>query len=120
MTSDKLKLRIFQVNDVYELDLFPNLKTLIDSNKGEADHVLVVMAGDFLGPSLLSSLDKGRGMVDIMMMCGFTHVSIGNHETDIPTDAIIERVLQSNFVWLNTNMSKPAHHHGINHSSAFI
>ena len=104
MTSDKLKLRIFQVNDVYELDLFPNLKTLIDSNKGEADHVLVVMAGDFLGPSLLSSLDKGRGMVDIMMMCGFTHVSIGNHETDIPTDAIIERVLQSNFVWLNTNM----------------
>ena len=75
MTSDKLKLRIFQVNDVYELDLFPNLKTLIDSNKGEADHVLVVMAGDFLGPSLLSSLDKGRGMVDTMMMCGFTHRS---------------------------------------------
>jgi 5'-nucleotidase len=104
MPSEQLKLRIFQVNDVYELENFPSFKTLVDSNRGDADQVLIVLAGDFLGPSLLSSLDKGRGMVDAMMMCGFTHVCFGNHETDIPSDAIADRVLQSDFVWLNTNM----------------
>lgn len=104
MPSEQLKLRIFQVNDVYELENFPSFKTLVECNRGDADQVLIVMAGDFLAPSLLSSLDKGRGMVDTMMMCGFTHVCFGNHETDIPSDAIADRVRQSNFVWLNTNM----------------
>jgi len=104
MPQDQLKLRIFHVNDVYQLDLFPNFKTLVESNKGDADRVLIVLAGDFLGPSLLSSLDKGRGMVDTMMRCGVTHVCFGNHETDVPTEAIADRVRQSNFVWLNTNM----------------
>jgi 5'-nucleotidase len=62
------------------------------------------MAGDFLGPSLLSSLGKGRSMVDVMNHCGFTHICFGNHETDVPSEAIPQRILQSNFVWLNTNM----------------
>ena len=100
-------LRIIQVNDVYELDNFPSFKTLVDDhskNHHIADKTLVVMAGDFLGPSLLSSLDKGRGMVDVMNHCGFTHASIGNHEADVPSDAISHRIAQSTFCWINTNM----------------
>jgi 2',3'-cyclic-nucleotide 2'-phosphodiesterase (5'-nucleotidase family) len=62
------------------------------------------MAGDVLGPSLLSSLDKGRGMVDVMNQCGFSHACFGNHETDVPINAIAPQIFQSNFVWLNTNM----------------
>jgi 2',3'-cyclic-nucleotide 2'-phosphodiesterase (5'-nucleotidase family)/Ca2+-binding EF-hand superfamily protein len=99
-----LWLRIIQVNDVYELDNFPSFKTLVDEHKSQADATLVVMAGDFLGPSLLSSLDKGRGMVDVMNHCGFTHASIGNHEADVPSDAIPQRIAQSSFCWINTNM----------------
>lgn len=106
MTEEErfLWLRIIQVNDVYELDNFPSFKTLVDDHKSQADATLVVMAGDFLGPSLLSSLDKGRGMVDVMNHCGFTHASIGNHEADVPSDAISQRIAQSNFCWINTNM----------------
>ena len=80
-------LRIIQINDVYELDNFPRLKTLIDqhqhtlpynnsncenddegpdSTDDRPDVCITVCAGDFLSPSLLSSLDKGRGMVDIL------------------------------------------------------
>lgn len=104
MSQNDLWLRIIQVNDVYELDNFPSFKTLVDEKRNGPSVVIVVMAGDFLGPSLLSSLDKGRGIVDVMNQCGFSHVCIGNHETDVPINAIAPRIMQSNFVWLNTNM----------------
>jgi 2',3'-cyclic-nucleotide 2'-phosphodiesterase (5'-nucleotidase family) len=104
MTDDCAWLRIVQVNDVYELYNFPSLKTLIEEKKQGPDKTLVILAGDFLGPSLLSSLDKGRGMVDCLNQCGFTHVCFGNHETDVPCEAIAQRILQSRFVWVNTNM----------------
>jgi 2',3'-cyclic-nucleotide 2'-phosphodiesterase (5'-nucleotidase family) len=37
----------------------------------------VVLAGDFLAPSLLSSLDSGRGMVDVMNDVGIEFVCFG-------------------------------------------
>jgi hypothetical protein len=72
-------LRIIQINDVYELKNFSHFKTLVDYCREGPDKTLVVLAGDFLGPSLLSSLDGGRGMVDTMNACGITHVCFGNH-----------------------------------------
>jgi hypothetical protein len=45
--DDKVWLRIIQVNDVYELDNFPSLKTLIDEHQEGPDKVLVILAGDF-------------------------------------------------------------------------
>jgi 2',3'-cyclic-nucleotide 2'-phosphodiesterase (5'-nucleotidase family) len=77
--SSTVWLRIIQINDVYELQNFPSFKALVDEKSQGPDKTLVVLSGDFLGPSLLSSLDKGRGMVDTMMACGITHVCFGNH-----------------------------------------
>ena len=77
--DDKVWLRIIQINDVYELDNYPHFKTLVDEKSKGPHKTLVVLSGDFLGPSLLSSLDKGRSMVDTMMACGITHVCFGNH-----------------------------------------
>eukprot|EP00121_Abeoforma_whisleri_P010737 Awhi_evm3s9900 len=68
------KLRIIQVNDVYLLDWFPQLATIIKEYRDDADETVVFLSGDFLGPSLLSSLDHGRGMVDVMNLTGITHV----------------------------------------------
>jgi 2',3'-cyclic-nucleotide 2'-phosphodiesterase (5'-nucleotidase family) len=104
MTKEKVWLRIIQINDVYELKILPNFKTFVDENKYGPDKTLVILAGDFLGPSLLSSLDKGRGMVDTLNACGITHVCLGNHETDVPMNELANRIMESEFVWLNTNM----------------
>ena len=48
--------------------------------------MLVTLAGDFVAPSMLSSLDKGAGMIDALI--GVTHVCFGNHEDDIPIDEL--------------------------------
>ena len=109
-SSRPLHLRILHINDVYKLDNFPSLKTLIDEqscpseNDDSPDGLCVILGGDFLGPSLLSSIDAGASMVDCMNAVGITHVCFGNHECDVPADALARRIHQSDFVWMNSNM----------------
>jgi 2',3'-cyclic-nucleotide 2'-phosphodiesterase (5'-nucleotidase family) len=102
MTSASSSFRILQINDVYELDHLPRLATLIREYQPD----ISVVAGDFLAPSLLSSLDHGRSMVDVLTVIGITHVCFGNHEADIPKEILAQRIHQSSspFVWINTNM----------------
>jgi len=97
-------LRIFTVNDVYELDKLPNMKTCIDQNRFE--NQVVLLAGDFLGPSLLSSLDHGMSMVDLLNRVGVEYVCFGNHEQDVPHAEMLERIRESKFEWLATNMER--------------
>lgn len=79
------RLRIVAINDVYVLTHLPRLATLIDELRRDdpTDALLVTLSGDFLAPSLLSSLDGGRGMVDCMNALGVTHVTLGNHEDEL-------------------------------------
>ncbi|XRB13900.1 EF-hand domain-containing protein [Pseudoscourfieldia marina] len=100
-TSSSLTLRIIAVNDVYELGNLPRLKTAVAQLK--TDNTIFVLAGDFLAPSLLSSLDHGRGMVDVLNDCGLQYVCLGNHEQDVAHKHLLQRMDESKFVWINTN-----------------
>ncbi|WP_437896791.1 5'-nucleotidase C-terminal domain-containing protein [Sorangium sp. So ce124] len=98
-------LRIVCVNDVYLLDNLPRLATLVRRHAaGPVDRFITVMAGDFLAPSLLSSLDHGRGMVDCMNALPITHTIFGNHEADVELPELRARVQEFRGTWLNTNM----------------
>ncbi|WP_437675743.1 5'-nucleotidase C-terminal domain-containing protein [Sorangium sp. So ce131] len=98
-------LRIVCVNDVYALDNLPRLASLVRRHAaGPADRFMAVMAGDFLAPSLLSSLDHGRGMIDCMNAVPITHAIFGNHEADVSLPELRARVQEFRGTWLNTNM----------------
>eukprot|EP00960_Hanusia_phi_P037679 753063-Hanusia_phi.AAC.1 len=99
-----LVIRILSVNDVYELDLLPQLATAVKQQQHGA-RTIFVLPGDFLAPSLLSSLDNGMGMVECLNACGLELVCFGNHETDVPHPELISRILQSSFRWVNSNMT---------------
>ncbi len=100
-------LRIVAVNDVYTLENLPRLRTLVEHHRttDPADVFLVTLAGDFVGPSILSSLDAGRGMIECMRMVGVTHAIFGNHEDDIPTEALRKRIAELGATWLSTNVA---------------
>lgn len=100
------RLRIVAVNDVYVLDHLPSLRGLVlrQLQHDPADQLLVTMAGDFVAPSLLSSLDSGRGMVECMNRVGFTHAILGNHEDDVPTPELSERIRELACPCLGTNV----------------
>eukprot|EP00751_Fragilariopsis_kerguelensis_P041386 CAMPEP_0171020144 /NCGR_PEP_ID=MMETSP0736-20130129/29643_1 /TAXON_ID=186038 /ORGANISM="Fragilariopsis kerguelensis, Strain L26-C5" /LENGTH=117 /DNA_ID=CAMNT_0011457695 /DNA_START=34 /DNA_END=383 /DNA_ORIENTATION=- len=84
------RLRIVSINDVYELANLPRLQTFL--TKLSPKPSAIVLAGDFLSPSTLSSIDGGRGMVATLRAVGVTHVSLGNHEQDLQLDSLRERL----------------------------
>lgn len=100
-------LRIVAINDVYSLENLPRLRTLVEHHRttNPADVFLVTLAGDFVAPSILSSLDAGRGMVDCMRMVGVTHATFGNHEDDVPVEALRKRITELGATWLSTNVA---------------
>lgn len=96
-------------NDVYTLENFPRVKTLImkEQARGKRDGTLVLVSigGDFLAPYLLSTLDHGRGMVDVLNSLPTSHAILGNHECDVPHDALLTRMDEFKGTWINSNFS---------------
>ncbi len=99
-------LRIVCVNDVYSLENLPRLATLVRHHRttNPADAFLVTLAGDFVSPSILSSLDSGRGMVECMNAVGVTHAILGNHEDDISIEELRARVRELHATLIGTNI----------------
>lgn len=97
-------LRFITVNDVYELHNLANFATC--KREKATANTFCILAGDFIAPSLLSSLDKGKGMVDILNRAGFDYVCFGNHEADISHHQLLKRIQESKFTWVNTNMQR--------------
>ncbi len=100
------RLRIVAINDVYTLQNLPRLRTLVRAcaERDPADVFLATLAGDFVAPSMLSSLDAGRGMVDCLNAIPITHVIFGNHEDDIPSPELGRRTREFRGTWLDTNV----------------
>ncbi|AKF04335.1 5'-nucleotidase C-terminal domain-containing protein [Sandaracinus amylolyticus] len=108
----RARLRIVAVNDVYSLDHLPRLVSLVrhHATHDPADRMLVVVAGDFVAPSVLSSLDSGRGMVDCLRHVPITHAILGNHEDDIEVDQLRARLHELRATVLLSNV------HGLDES----
>eukprot|EP01134_Creolimax_fragrantissima_P000832 CFRG0832T1 len=96
------RLRMIFTNDVYDLKNYPRLKRAINQLKDE--NTVTIMAGDFLAPCLLTSLDNGVGVVEVMNATGFDYACFGNHECDVHQDELLKRIDQSKFTWINSNM----------------
>ena len=95
MTEDQsARLRIIQITDVYTLKNFPSLKTLILKKKEEQDKLggktISVLTGDFLAPYLLSSFDKGVGMMNVINKTPIDYLTWGNHEHDLDHASVLK------------------------------
>ena len=104
INNERVHLRLISINDVYTLENFPKLGTLIDDKKAGANNCVCLLPGDFLSPSLLSSLDKGKGTVDCLNHLGFDIVSFGNHEDDVGRGDLLARIHEFKGIWLNSNV----------------
>lgn len=81
------KLKFVFVNDVYLIDGFARYATAKRIESGFADLTVGVLSGDFLSPSVLSSLDKGVAIVNCMNASGIDYVCLGmqskSHDCDV-------------------------------------
>jgi 2',3'-cyclic-nucleotide 2'-phosphodiesterase (5'-nucleotidase family) len=113
----KIEVVFVQVNDVYEIAPIEGgriggmarVATLKKMYKAQNPNTLLLMAGDFLSPSLYNSLQyrgkrvRGKQMVEAMNTAGVDIAIFGNHEFDINESELEERLNESSFQWIASN-----------------
>ena len=77
---------------VYELKNLSALSCFIRDRIEPGDAFICTLNGDFLSPSLLSSLDGGAAAVSVMNAVPITHVCLGNHEFDHSVETLGRRL----------------------------
>lgn len=103
-------LTLLAINDVYEIAPvhdqggLAELMTLLQAERATATHHLTTVGGDFLSPSLLSGLLQGKQMIALFNAIGVDAVVFGNHEFDFGPEVTRQRLAESRFVWLGTNV----------------
>ena len=115
--DDKIDITIVQINDVYEIAPLDGGKaggmarvaTVKKEQQSKNANTIMVMAGDFLSPSVYNSLKfegnriRGKQMVDAMNTAGVDMAVFGNHEFDIPEADVQSRINESAFKWVSSN-----------------
>ena len=113
----KIELTFVQINDVYEIAPLSNGKeggmarvaTLKKEYKQKNPNTLLVIAGDFVSPSVYNSLQyqgkpiRGKQMIESMNAAGMDLAVFGNHEFDIKENELQDRIDESNFKWISSN-----------------
>ncbi|XP_035235995.1 5'-nucleotidase-like isoform X1 [Anguilla anguilla] len=106
----EIVLTILHFNDVYEIkerseDPVGGAARFATAVKQFQDlNPLIVFSGDCLNPSLLSTITKGKHMVDILSKLGVNCAVYGNHEFDFGVDHLEEMTAQMDFPWFLSNV----------------
>lgn len=102
-------IQFLLVNDVYIGEPMENglggiarLKTLKAQLEKTAPTKLMI-AGDFLFPSLLSKWYKGAQVVEYFNSAGLNYATYGNHEFDDSRQTLVDRISESKFKWTSAN-----------------
>lgn len=117
--SQTTEVVFVQLNDVYEIAPLEGGKyggmarvaTIITEYRSKNPYTYVVLSGDFISPSALGTSEyegkriNGRQMVDVMNAIGVDYVTFGNHEFDYKYEVLQDRIDQSSFTWINSNVS---------------
>jgi 2',3'-cyclic-nucleotide 2'-phosphodiesterase (5'-nucleotidase family) len=98
------------LNDVYEISPkqgrggFAPLMTLLKQERATAPGAITTLGGDLVGSSMMSGITKGTQMIELMNAIGLDIAVVGNHEFDFGTEILKQRVGESKFPWLGTNV----------------
>ena len=109
MSTDPVRLTIVHFNDLDRMEErdgqggVARLAAVIKSERARNDNVIVTFAGDTISPSLMSSLDKGAHMIELLNQLDLTAMAIGNHEYDFGPEVAKQRFAEANFPILGAN-----------------
>ncbi len=116
--AEPTKITFLHVNDVYEISPnrgqggFAELMTLLRQERAAAEISITTFGGDLISPSVMSGLTKGAQMAELMNAIGMDVAVPGNHEFDFGPGIARQRIGESRFPWLGTNVlgsdGKPA------------
>lgn len=111
LRAGEVSVVLFHLNDVYQLAPpadagggMPRAMQYLKDVRAESKYVLATFGGDALSPSVVSSQFKGKPMLEALGLLGVEVGVLGNHEFDYGPEVLRERLSESRFPWLATNM----------------
>jgi len=78
--------------------------SLVRGLRRETPNTLFVLAGDTLSPSLLSTIRRGAQMIEGWNALGLDLATFGNHEFDFGSAVLTQRIGESRFAWVSSNV----------------
>jgi 5'-nucleotidase len=110
--AETVRVTLLQVNDVYQIAPvdkgarggLARVATLRRRVLAEQPNTLFLLSGDTLSPSVASNIFKGRQMIETWNATGLDYAVLGNHEFDFGDAVLLQRMKESRFVWLGTNV----------------
>jgi 5'-nucleotidase / UDP-sugar diphosphatase len=114
----KIEFTFLQLNDVYEIAPIQGgkfgglarVETVHQELLKENSNTMLLMAGDFLNPSLIGTIKNngerinGKQMIETMNAMNFDLVAFGNHEFDLSPTDLQKRLNESKFNWVSANV----------------
>ena len=111
--AEPVTITVLHTNDVYEIAPregrggLAELATLLQQERAAAEHSITTFGGDLISPSVLSGLTQGAQMVELYNLLGTDVAVLGNHEFDFGPEVLAQRIKESDFPWLGTNVLGP-------------
>ncbi len=107
-----ITLTFMHFNDTYQLGAvdggkaggMDRIASVIKQIRAQDPEAQLLFAGDLISPSMESSIFKGAQMIEGMNALGIDAATLGNHEFDYGTAVLQERLAQSRFPWIVTNV----------------
>ena len=117
--AEIVKINLLQLNDIYEITPveggtrggLARVATLRQQLYKANPRTYTVLAGDAFSPSALGTAKinstplAGQQMVAVMNAVGFDYATFGNHEFDLPEKLFYQRLQESRFRWVSSNVS---------------
>ncbi len=110
--GETVTLRFVQTNDIDRMEEhdgrggFAKLAAIVNRERGEGT-TFFVHSGDTLSPSLLSGIDKGAHIIDILNHMGVDVMTPGNHEFDFGAENFRTRIGEATFPIVTSNVREP-------------
>jgi len=112
-----VRLTFLQFNDHYVLEPadregqkggMARIATLVARTRAESPHTLLALGGDTISPSIMSTFLRGQQMIAAWNQLGLDVASFGNHEFDFGPATLLDRMRESRFVWVSSNVTDRA------------
>jgi 2',3'-cyclic-nucleotide 2'-phosphodiesterase (5'-nucleotidase family) len=111
--AETFTVTFVQTNDIDRMDAgddrggFAKLAAVVNAERAKGGNVFFVHSGDTISPSLLSGIDKGAHVIDILNQMKLDVMVPGNHEFDFGPDIFVERMKQATFPVVSSNVVMP-------------
>ena len=111
--AETFTVTFVQTNDIDRMDAsderggFAKLAAVVKAERAKGGNVFFVHSGDTVSPSLLSGIDKGAHIIDILNHMNVDVMVPGNHEFDFGPEVFQTRISEATFPIVSANIVMP-------------